>query len=97
MASSFIHMVQSGSKIIATKQSFYRVVGFLGVTGCVDGSHVPLIAPQNDELAYVNRKNSSLLTFRKFVMEILYLLTSRRNCHDRAIAVLFFKILQYSV
>ena len=28
-----------------------------GVVGCVDGSHVRIVRPVNNEKAYVNRKN----------------------------------------
>ena len=33
------------------------MAGFPGVFGCVDGTHVVLKRPQQDEEAYVNRKN----------------------------------------
>ena len=39
------------------KRSFFSVAGFPGVLGCVDGTHIPIIAPSVDEYAYVNRKN----------------------------------------
>ena len=38
------------------KQGFYEHAGFLCIIGCVDGSHVRIIAPSESELDYVNRK-----------------------------------------
>ena len=39
------------------KAKFFSVAGFPGVLGCVDGTHIPIMAPSVDNYAYVNRKN----------------------------------------
>ena len=39
------------------QQSFLEKCGFPLVLGCIDGSHVPIIAPSENEEIYVNRKN----------------------------------------
>ena len=39
------------------KQGFYEHAGFPCIIGCVDGSHVRIIAPSESEPDYVNRKS----------------------------------------
>ena len=38
------------------KEKFYLLGHFPGVIGAIDGTHVPIIAPAEDEHLYVNRK-----------------------------------------
>ncbi len=38
------------------KTAFMHIAGFPGVVGVIDGTHVRIIAPSEDEDAYVNRK-----------------------------------------
>ena len=40
-----------------TKAKFLRMAGFPNVVGCIDGTHVRIQAPPNNEHEYVNRKN----------------------------------------
>ena len=37
--------------------SIYKIAQFPGIVGCVDGSHIPIITPKENEFVYVNRKN----------------------------------------
>ncbi|KAL4009681.1 hypothetical protein ACER0C_003533 [Sarotherodon galilaeus] len=39
------------------KEGFHKIAGFPGVIGCVDGTHIPIIAPSVNEGDYVNRKS----------------------------------------
>ena len=39
------------------REGFFKIGGFPQVIGCVDGTHVRIIAPIADEPAYVNRKH----------------------------------------
>ncbi|XP_025099687.1 putative nuclease HARBI1 [Pomacea canaliculata] len=39
------------------KVKFYGIARFPGVFGCVDGTHIPIQSPPNNEHEYVNRKN----------------------------------------
>ncbi|XP_060939195.1 putative nuclease HARBI1 [Limanda limanda] len=39
------------------KEEFHRIAGFPGVMGCIDGTHIPIIAPSINEGDYVNRKS----------------------------------------
>jgi len=39
-----------------TKQQFYSMAGFPNVIGCIDCTHVKVIAPSRNEYEYVNRK-----------------------------------------
>ena len=39
------------------REDFFRLGGFPRVNGCVDGTHVRIIAPSDDENAFVNRKH----------------------------------------
>ena len=51
-----IKMPSSSSEIAQLKNEFYQVARFPGVIGCIDGSHIPIIAPSKFEYGYVNRK-----------------------------------------
>ena len=55
-APQFIYMPRNAEEIESTKAKFYRVAGFPGVVGDIDGSQIPIIAPAVDEYVYVNRK-----------------------------------------
>lgn len=35
---------------------FFRKIGFPGVVGCIDGSHIPILGPSDHRAAYINRK-----------------------------------------
>ena len=39
-----------------TKQQFHSMAGFPNVIGCIDCTHVKVIAPSRNEYEYVNRK-----------------------------------------
>ena len=41
----------------AQKVKFHAKAGFPNVIGCIDGTHVRILAPTNNEHEYVNRKN----------------------------------------
>ena len=45
------------SDAVISKQQFYSLARFPGIIGAIDGSHVPIIAPKEDEHLFVNRKN----------------------------------------
>ena len=55
-ASNYIYMPRNREEVAKVKNDFYMVAGFPGIVGCVDGFHIPLIAPSQDEFVYVNRK-----------------------------------------
>uniref|UniRef100_UPI0037E9228E putative nuclease HARBI1 n=1 Tax=Semicossyphus pulcher TaxID=241346 RepID=UPI0037E9228E len=42
----------------AIKEEFHRIAGFPNVIGCVDGTHIPIRAPSENEGHYVNRKST---------------------------------------
>ena len=56
LAPDFIFMPRNNNKICNMKREFYKIKDFSGVIGCIDGSHIQIIAPHEDEFAYVNRK-----------------------------------------
>ena len=37
-------------------REFVEVAGMPGVMGCIDGTHIRILAPHQQEWAYVNRK-----------------------------------------
>ncbi|XP_061168264.1 putative nuclease HARBI1 [Saccostrea echinata] len=43
-------------EIVRSKQNFFARRGFPGVIGCVDGTHVRIQAPSEEEAVFVNRK-----------------------------------------
>ncbi|XP_055632800.1 putative nuclease HARBI1 [Toxorhynchites rutilus septentrionalis] len=46
----------NNTKKDAIMRGFYEKTGFSGITGCVDGTHVRIISPANDQHLYFNRK-----------------------------------------
>ena len=42
---------------LLTQQKFEEKFGFPQVIGCIDGTHLPILAPSQNEDIYVNRKN----------------------------------------
>ena len=38
------------------KKKFFKVGGFLSTITCVEGFHIPIVAPGNNENSFVNRK-----------------------------------------
>ena len=47
----FIFMPPTRADIFETKHSFYQVAGFSGVIGCIEGSHILIVAAHEDEFA----------------------------------------------
>jgi hypothetical protein len=41
------------SRVDAKK--FFEMAGMSSVAACLDGTHVPIVAPKNDKASYVNR------------------------------------------
>ena len=56
MAPNFIYMPNNSNEILRTKKEFYKAAGFPGVIRCINGLHIPIIAPHQDEFAFVNHK-----------------------------------------
>ncbi|XP_061193223.1 putative nuclease HARBI1 [Saccostrea echinata] len=55
-AGQFIKWPVTQSARATIKTAFYQQARFPNVIGCIDGTHVRIVAPSNDENAYVNRK-----------------------------------------
>ena len=52
-----VHLIEwpsTEAEIVQTKQGFYDKGGFPGVIGCVDGTHVKIQGPTENENDYVN-------------------------------------------
>lgn len=56
MKDTFIKWPQTPEKLNSIKNGFYQKAGFPNVVGCIDGTHVPIQAPVDDEPSFVNRK-----------------------------------------
>ena len=54
-SNEFIYMPRNSNEQQATKRKIYDIAGFPGALGIIDGTHIPMIAPSEDEYAYVNR------------------------------------------
>ena len=52
----FIKFPQSQEERDTVKQGFYEIANFPCVIGCVDGTHIKIIAPSQNEPDFVNRK-----------------------------------------
>ena len=52
------------------QHSFLELGGFALVLGCIDGTHVPIVAPSHNEVIYVNRKSFHFTNIRLFVTTI---------------------------
>jgi hypothetical protein len=52
----FIKFPQSQEERGTVKQGFYEIANFPCVIGCVDGTHIKIIAPSQNEPDFVNRK-----------------------------------------
>ena len=52
----FIKWPSTEAEIVQTKRGFYDKGGFPGVIGCVDGTHIKIQGPTQNENNYVNRK-----------------------------------------
>ena len=55
---------------LTIQRSFQEKDGFPLVLGCIDCSHVPIVAHSVNEAIFVNRKNAHRLTSKPFVIEI---------------------------
>ena len=62
----FIKWPSTESEIVQTKRGFYDKGGFPGVISCVDGTHVKIQGPTENENDYVNRKGFHSLTCKRF-------------------------------
>lgn len=63
-ASEFIYFPFKPEDIHRIKYGFSLIRGFPNVIGCVDGTHVGIIAPSVDSFAYVNRKQNHSLNIQ---------------------------------
>lgn len=53
--SRYVHMPATRQRVQEIKNGFFQVAGFPNVVGLIDGTHIPIKAPVEDEPAYVNR------------------------------------------
>lgn len=52
----FVRLPVSQREADVMKDRFYQIAGFPNVLGCIDCTHIPIIAPVVNEFEYVNRK-----------------------------------------
>ena len=63
------------------KNNFFLRTGFPSVIGCADCTHVRIQALHSNENNYVNRKDTSRLTFKEFVI------TKVLNCTEKFLII----------
>ncbi len=71
IVSQFIAFPLDIPTLQAQKTAFMHIAGFPGVVGVIDGTHVRIIAPSEDEDAYVNRKRYHSIKFKLFSVLII--------------------------
>ena len=52
----FIHFPENSSVMEENYRGFYSMAGFPRVCGCIDGTHIRILAPRDNPLDYINRK-----------------------------------------
>jgi hypothetical protein len=55
-------------------QAFARSQQFPGVIGCIDGCHIPIIAPKDNSASYVNRKG-----FHSILLQVWEIMLNTKN------------------
>ena len=58
----------SESEQLLNQQRFTERHFFPKVLGCIDGTHVPILAPPNNKDIFVNRKTFTLSIFKRYVI-----------------------------
>ena len=53
--------------IVRTKNNFFKIAKFPGVIGAIDGTLIPILAPKEDEHAYICRKGYHALNVQGVV------------------------------
>lgn len=71
MCEKYINFHLSEDEQARSKEYFLQKIGFPGVIGCVDGTHINIIRPVKNEHHFFNRKGSHSLNV---MMVILYYL-----------------------
>ncbi|XP_062584804.1 putative nuclease HARBI1 [Saccostrea cucullata] len=56
-ANEYIIFPNSNAEKIKVMQNYHELSRFPNILGCIDGTHVPIRTPKQDEHLYVNRKN----------------------------------------
>lgn len=64
MARTEIKMPTNLYELNRTVQAFHQISGFPRVIGAIDGTHIPIKAPSDNEHIYVNRKGYHSLTLQ---------------------------------
>ncbi|XP_028457689.1 putative nuclease HARBI1 [Perca flavescens] len=59
----------------AIKEEFHTIAGFPNVIGCIDGTHIPITAPSENEADYVNRKSIHSINVQ-IICDAAYLITN---------------------
>lgn len=57
-AADFIKWPDTPNEVNENKRGFYQLANFPCVLGCIDGTHVRILAPTDNEPNYVNRKGT---------------------------------------
>lgn len=52
----YVYFPQDPRELVVIKEQFLRIANFPNVVACVDGTHVKILCPPQEEYAYVNRK-----------------------------------------
>ena len=55
-AKAFRYKPRNTEETAKTKSDFYQLAGFPQVIGCIDGSHIPIVAPHAIKFFFINRK-----------------------------------------
>lgn len=67
---AFVKFPITRAEINEKKESFMNKYNFPGIIGTIDGTHVAILKPKNDEHNFIIERGFILLMFRLFVIAI---------------------------
>ncbi|KAI4468076.1 hypothetical protein MML48_2g00019109 [Holotrichia oblita] len=94
----FIHFPQNFNELRELRHRFFRQHQFPGVVGCVDGTHVAIVRPAENEHIYVNRKQYHSLNVQLVCDEKLQILHVNAKFPGKIVNFIYlFRKIKYTI